>query len=403
MALPKTPHSMNEEQIGQLEIIEPTALESIERANVDIQISTAHRYPRSLAVTKKRMLELATLDEETAMSCFYKLNRQGKSIEGPSIRLAEIAASAYGNLRFGARVISDNGKQITAQGFCHDLESNVLSTIEVKRRITNREGQRYSDDMIVVTGNAACAIAARNAIFKVVPFAIIKPIFEAAKRTAIGDLTTLADRRSKMLEKFAAIGVNQKQIVASVTKKGIEEIGLDELETLIGVFNAIKDGDQTVEEAFAPVDTRAPINFGQPREETEPAGATQPESHAEQPQSARPRGRPKKIRDPEVADHVATGSPPTLTPKDEPGPFDGGPTQVVVPPPKEEKPAPPRATPIQGLRNLMTSSQVEEKDVLAYLFSEMRCEQGQTLDQLPVTTIQYCIDSWLPIVEQIKS
>src|SRR3954462_11756172 len=124
----------------QLEGVAASALESLERASVDIQISTAHKYPRSLTVVKRRMMDLATLDEETAESCFYKLNRQGKSIEGPSIRLAEIAASSFGNLRYGARVIANDGKQITAQGFCHDLESNVMSTIEVKRRITGRDG-----------------------------------------------------------------------------------------------------------------------------------------------------------------------------------------------------------------------------------------------------------------------
>ena len=57
---------------NQFEIIEPTALESLERASVDLQISTARRYPRKLAIVKDRMLSLATLDEETAASCFYR-------------------------------------------------------------------------------------------------------------------------------------------------------------------------------------------------------------------------------------------------------------------------------------------------------------------------------------------
>ena len=56
----------------ELEVIAPSALESIERANVDIQISTARKYPRKLGIVKQRMLNLATLDEETAASCFYR-------------------------------------------------------------------------------------------------------------------------------------------------------------------------------------------------------------------------------------------------------------------------------------------------------------------------------------------
>ena len=248
---------------NQLEIIEPTALESLERASVDLQISTARRYPRKLAIVKDRMLSLATLDEETAASCFYRLNREGKAIEGPSVRLAEIAASSYGNLTFGARVVSNNGKLITAQGYCHDLETNVRSVIEVQRRITRRDGSTYSEDMQVVTGNAACSIAARNAIFKVVPFAFVKPIYSAAKAAAVGDLTTLAERRTKMVAKFESLGVPAKKIFESLGKGGLEEIGLNELEHLIGLYGAIRDGDQTIDEAFpAPKAASEGIKFG---------------------------------------------------------------------------------------------------------------------------------------------
>lgn len=342
------------------EIVSANALESLERASVDIQITTAHKYPRSLTVVKRRMMDLATLDEETAESCFYKLNRQGKSIEGPSIRLAEIAASSFGNLRYGARVIAKDAKEITAQGFCHDLESNVLSTIEVKRRITGKDGRTYSDDMQVVTGNAACAIAARNAIFKVVPFAFVKPIFLAAKKTAVGDITTLADRRTKMLAKFAALGVNEKRVCASVSKVGVEEIGLTELETLIGVYSAVRDGEQSVEEAFP--EPKTPIKFGEAVPvPTGLAGTAEPPAEEEPPKKSKKREKPEP----------------------------------------EEKPSPPLATPIQGLRNLMATSNVDEPRLLTYLFGVNLVAQGDKLSSLPESKIQEIIASWASIVPEI--
>lgn len=337
----------------QLEIVAASALESLERASVDIQVATAHKYPRSLTVVKRRMMDLATLDEETAESCFYKLNRQGKSIEGPSIRLAEIAASSFGNLRYGARVIANDGKQITAQGFCHDLESNVMSTIEVKRRITGRDGRTYSDDMQVVTGNAACAIAARNSIFKVVPFAFVKPIFLAAKKTAVGDITTLAERRTKMLQKFAAFGVNEKRVCASVGKAGVDEIGLNELETLIGVHNAIRDGEQTVDEAF-PAEVK-PIKFGE---------ALPPEI---------PPGDPKPKED-----------------------------KKSKRPPKEKAPPPAKSTPLETLRALMTSANIEEPALLANLFGKNMVEQGDKLDALDDDKLQDVIEHFVALAEEIR-
>lgn len=350
----------------QLEVIEPTALESIERANVDIQISTARKYPRKLALVKQRMLNLATLDEETAASCFYKLNRQGKAIEGPSIRLAEIAASSFGNLRYGARVVANNGKQIVAQGFCHDLETNVLSTIEVQRRITDRNGKPYSDDMQVVTGNAACAIAARNSIFKVVPFAFVKPIFLAAKQAAVGDITTLAERRTKMLQRFAALGVNEKRIYQSLGKSGAEEIGLGELETLIGLYTSVRDGDQSVEEAFPlPSKSSEDIKFG-------PSGIEVPEQSATE-------EKPKRKRRTKAEMEAAA--------------------QGVEKPAATEMP--PRATPLEGLRNLLMASPINEAQLRAYLIGNMIIEPSEKLDDLPDEKLQNIINDFEKIAHAI--
>src|SRR5262249_43901797 len=93
----------------------------VERSDVDIQISTAHRYPRSISRFKQAALAMATSDEETAASCFYKLSRGGKEIEGPGVRLAEIVGSAWNNLRYGSRIVGEDDRWVIAQGMAHDL------------------------------------------------------------------------------------------------------------------------------------------------------------------------------------------------------------------------------------------------------------------------------------------
>jgi hypothetical protein len=232
--------------------VELKPMELIERAQIDQQISTAKKYPRDLARVKRKMLDFATLDEETAASCFYTLPREGKMIQGPSVRLAEIAVACYGNLRAAAREVDNDGKFIRAQGVCHDLEANTCVSVEVKRRITNKSGKTYGDDMQMTTGNAANSIAFRNAVFKVVPGALIKPVYEAAKKVAVGDASTLTQRRAMMLSRFAQMGVTQEMILAKCDKSNVENIGLEDLELFIGLFTAIKEGDTTVDEAFAP-------------------------------------------------------------------------------------------------------------------------------------------------------
>ncbi len=232
----------------------PSALTQITRSEIDMQIATAKKWPRNLAKFRQDALSMATADIETAASCFYKLKRgQGensKIIEGPSVRLAEIVANAWGNMRYGARIVNEGEKEVTAQGIAHDLEKNVSSTIEVSRRITTKDGYRFSDDMIMVTKNAASSIALRNAIFKTVPFTYVKQIYEKAKEVAVGSAKTLKERCQQMLEQFSKISVSKEQVLTYLEKESTEEIGLADIELMIGVFNAIKDGDTTIDQSF---------------------------------------------------------------------------------------------------------------------------------------------------------
>src|SRR5215471_11282330 len=198
------------------------AVEAITRGEVDVQIATAKRYPRSLAGFKARALEMATLDQDTAESCIYALPRDGKTIEGPSARLAEILACAYGNMRIEGRPVDDDGKFITARGTAFDIQNNVLVAIETKRRITSKNGRRFSDDMIGVTSNAATSIAIRNAVLKAVPKAFWGPVYEACRQVAVGDASTLVKRRDAMLTYFLKLGVPHTKIFALLDIKGVE-------------------------------------------------------------------------------------------------------------------------------------------------------------------------------------
>lgn len=236
-----------------LDILPSGTLAALTRAEIDVQVATAKQYPRSIAKFLKAATGMACMNEDIAASCFYSLPRGGKPITGPSVRLAEIAATAWGNIRFGARVIADDGRQITAQGMCHDLESNTAGSIEVKRRVTTKDGHRFSDDMIVVTGNAACAIAKRNAILGVIPRVYVHQVEQEARKVAIGDAQTLVERRAKMVDYFLKMGLRAEQVFAAVEKTSLEDIGLEELATLKGLATAIKEGDTTVDEAFPPL------------------------------------------------------------------------------------------------------------------------------------------------------
>jgi len=229
---------------------DPAPMSLALKAEVDMQITTAKAYPRSIKAFKDEALGMATLDEETASSCMYALPRAGKNIEGPSVRLAEIIASAWGNLRTEARVVGSDTKEITAEATTWDLEKNVAMRIQSKRRITDKYGRRFKDDMITVTGNAAVSIALRNSIFRVIPRAFTDAIYRAARQVAIGDAMTLSTRRANAVEGFARMGVVPEKVFELLGRASIEEITLDDLALLKGFYTAIKDGATSVDEVF---------------------------------------------------------------------------------------------------------------------------------------------------------
>lgn len=223
----------------------------LNKSEIDMQIATAHKYPRSIKRFRDESLAMVTLNEAVAQECIYSLPRDNKTIEGPSARFAEVIASAWGNSRAGARVVSDQGDFVTAQGVFHDLERNVAITYEVQRRIVDKNGRRFKPDMIGVTANAACSIALRNSILKGVPKAFWADMYEAARQTAIGDVQTLANRRSRALAVLQKMGVRPEQVFAYFSIGGEEDITLEHLATLYGIATALKEGETTPEQVFS--------------------------------------------------------------------------------------------------------------------------------------------------------
>lgn len=232
-------------------------VDAVERANVDSQVATAKRYPRDIRRSIDNSVVMATMNQETAQSCSYALPRGGKPITGPSVHLAKIIVSNWGNMRTEAKVVQITDKQVISRGTCWDLETNVASAFEVRRSIIGKNGQRFSDDMITVTGNAANSIAYRNAVFAVIPKAITDRVYYAAQKFITGDLSDsdkLLKVRTGILNNFKNnYGITEEEVVKMCGKQTVNQIGADEISMLMGTIQALKDGDTTVDELMKPI------------------------------------------------------------------------------------------------------------------------------------------------------
>lgn len=271
-----------------------SSIETLERASIDMQIATAHKFPRSLARFKENAIALVTIDEETAASCLYRRpvgkkwnpeTRQNEETyaEGMSIRMAEIVASSYGNLRVGTRIVEQSERQVVVQGVAHDLESNFLSTSEVvESTVTsdrNGKPKPYSERMRVVVAKAASAKARRDAIFQVVPRALAKPLEVAVKNLLFGNASSITKWRTRIEQWVKALGIDERRVWVSLKVKGAEDLKQSHIETLIGIQNALKSNDTDLDEAFPPLDGSA--GRFRPPEKKKEDDAVAPESEAE--------------------------------------------------------------------------------------------------------------------------
>lgn len=246
-----------------MEIVPTSALHAITTAEIDVQISTAHKFPRSMAIFKKRAIEMACMDEQTAESCLYSRpvgkdeNGKQKFAEGLSVRMAEIVAACFGNIRVAAMIVEQTPRQVKARGMAHDLENNSAVATEVIEATVKRpkhgqkEGDPYDERMRVVIAKAALAKARRDAIFQVVPKALARPIEMAVKALLAGDAKSIERRRKTAMAWIKdTLKIDPARVFAAFEIKGEADLDTELLDRLTGLRTAIIDKDTTADEAF---------------------------------------------------------------------------------------------------------------------------------------------------------
>ena len=285
--------SENEQVVGG-EII--SATDALVRAEIDMQISTAKNYPRSMEKFKRGAIAMATLDDETAASCIYrrpvgKDDGVMKFAEGMSVRMSEIVAANYGNLRVQATLVEQTERYVKARGMAIDLEANYAASSEVVESTVDKYGKPFSERMRVVIAKSALAKAARDATFKVVPRALAKPVEAAVRRIMVGDAKSLGQRRDAAMQWINKLSIDGARVFAALGIEGPSDMTDDHLLTLTGLRTAIRDGETTIDEAFPETATELPpgkINFRKRAEKPAAQAAPQPEPEPAAPEDAQP-------------------------------------------------------------------------------------------------------------------
>lgn len=209
------------------------------------QIVMAKRFPRDIMQADKRIME-ACKRPTLARLAQYAYPRGGQTVTGPSIRLAEVLAQAWGNLDFGIRELSQENGESVVEAYCWDLETNVKQTkVFTVRHERKAKGkiEKLTDPRDIyelVANNGARRM--RACILGIIPQDIVESAMSVCNQTVLGKSDKpLIDRVREMVKAFDGYGVN-KEMIELRLNHSVETINLEELVELGKIFNSVKDG-----------------------------------------------------------------------------------------------------------------------------------------------------------------
>jgi len=248
------------DDVQVIETVGSVSMESITRGEIDIQISTAHKFPRNITRFQEKSIKHVELSSEVAESCIYnrpvgKEHGVMKFAEGRSIRMAEIVAANYENLRIMGIIIEIAPRHVIARGMVHDLETNVAASADVIESFATKTGV-MSERMKIVVAKAAVSKAIRDAIFRIVPRSLCDPIEDAARQVC-GKMG-IDERSKRAMVWINKLGIDTERVFKALGIKDETELTEEKLDILAGNKTAINDGEITIDEAFPPIEPKGP-------------------------------------------------------------------------------------------------------------------------------------------------
>lgn len=259
-----------------------TALATVEQSRAVAEVQAAliigKRFPRDERKAVDKILQACTRPA-LAEAALYAYSRGGTEITGPSIRMAEAIAQAWGNLEFGWREISRGiGAEKTqfseVEAFAWDVETNVRRTqrFVVKHwRDTKQGGYPIRDerDIYELCANMA-ARRMRACILNLIPGDVTEAAVSQVETTLATKFEITPDFIAKTIETFAKYNVT-KAMLEKRMQRNLEAMTPALFQQLVKIKNSLRDGMSEPADWFE-------VN-GAP--ETAPPAATSPKRKSE--------------------------------------------------------------------------------------------------------------------------
>ena len=257
-----------------------------------------------------------------AAVAMYEYKRGGNSVSGPSIRLAETAARAWGNMNYGFREIARRPGESECEAFAWDLETNTKAVRQFTvrhRRDTKKGGYDLTDerDIYEMLANHAQR-RVRATILEIIPGDIIEDAMAECEKTVKAKVGDVNEAARKLIEAFAAFGVSREAIEKKLGQH-IESIEAGQIVRFRKIYASLKDGMSEPRDWFDLDD----IAQAAPAAEPAPAEVVNPETgevSQAAPEPAKAAAEPTPQPAPKPAAKATPAEQPSQTAESKPAP-----------------------------------------------------------------------------------
>lgn len=234
--------------------VQAEAMISRQAQEVKAAMQIAKMYPRDENAAYAKIMTACqrTILAETAV---YRFPRGTTSVTGPSIRLAEVLAQAWGNIDYGVLELENRNGESTMMAYAWDLETNTRRqmTFMVKHErkarggITKLEDPRDIYELVANNGSRRV----RACILGVIPGDVVDAAVEKCNQTlASGHTRPLKDRIRETIALFGEKHAVTQEMLEKYIGSNADAFSEQDMVKLKHVWTSLRDGMGKREEFF---------------------------------------------------------------------------------------------------------------------------------------------------------
>lgn len=223
-------------------------------AEIQAQVFMAKQFPRDENQARARILR-SCQRPGLASKAIYTYPKGGQRVTGPSIRLAEAIAQAWGNLDFNTVILEQRENESVCLSYCWDVETNTRASRSfiVPHKISTKQGERVLTDPREIYELAANqgARRLRACILSIIPGDIVDEAIEACNVTLSGgNKRPLLDRLRELTDRFMTYYSVPLSSIERYFGYPLDSFTEMDGVTLAGIYTALRDGAANREDYF---------------------------------------------------------------------------------------------------------------------------------------------------------